>query len=391
MNSGTKIFEMSRVQRVLQGAGARHALADEVGRLGRNRAMVVTGKSLGAEPIFEALTSSLGPTLVGVFRGVQAHNPVQVLGDLIEQSRLVDADVFIGVGGGSPIDAAKLAALGVLEGVTDPKELAHYAVQFEYPDKEYVEPLKGRPAPVIALPTTLSAAEWDGFAGSVDEERGVKDVARYLELTPCVVIQDPELCVVTPRDLWATTGVRAVDHAVETIYAKNASPFTTSLSIGALELLRDSLPRSVADAGDLEAALQCQTAEWMSIVGVHNVSLGLSHAIGHQLGALGVPHGVTSCITLPTVMRFLHPATSDAQIRIAQALDPDAAARGTSAADIVEALLDVLHVPRHVSEYGVSEDKMGLVADATLGDVIARESPLPIDRETIVRLLEQVW
>lgn len=386
-----KLFEMSRVKRVLQGPGARHALADCLRSLGVHRAMLVTGRSLGSTGIFNDLVAELGGLVAGAYRKVQAHNPIELVSELILQARDVGADGFVGVGGGSPMDAAKLAALGTLEGLTDPKQLAEYAVQFEYPDKEYVKPLSGTPAPVVVLPTTLSAAEWDGFAGSVDAERGVKDVARYLELTPTTVILDPELAAVTPRQLWATTGIRAVDHAVETIYAKNAHPFTTYLSLGALELLGRYLPASVENPTDFHAVQQCQIAEWMSIVGVHNVSLGLSHAIGHQLGALGVPHGVTSCIMLPHVMRFLAPATVEEQGRIAAALDPSAATHGVLAADLVEELFTRLAVPRRISEYGVSRGAMGSIADATMGDVIARESPVPITRDSVIQLLENAW
>ena len=182
---GEITFEMSRVRTVIQGPGGRHRLADGIRELGGTRAMLVTGRSLGSDPLFDALVGELGPTCVGTFREIQAHNPVDVLVELISMSRDLGADVFVGVGGGSPIDAAKFAALGVLEGIDRSRALAEYAVQFEYPDKEWVKPLSGTPAPVVAIPTTLSAAEWDGFAGSVDHERGVKDVARYLEFDPC--------------------------------------------------------------------------------------------------------------------------------------------------------------------------------------------------------------
>ncbi len=386
-----KVFEMPRVKRVLQGVGSRHRLAEEIKSAGGTRAMLVTGHSLGSTTIFRELVAELGALAVGVFTQVKAHNPVEIVAALIHQARELKADIFVGVGGGSPIDAAKLASLGIVEGVTNPKELAAYAVQFEYPDKEYVKPLRGSPAPVVAIPTTLSAAEWDGFAGSVDSERGVKDVARYLELTPAIVFLDPELCALTPRELWATTGVRAVDHAVETIYARNAHPVTTYLSLGALELLARHLPSSVGDALDFHAAMQCQIAEWMSIVGVHNVSLGLSHAIGHQLGALGVPHGVTSCIMLPHVMRFLAPATREEQERIAAALRKGLGVQEGSAADLIERLFNQLGVPRRISQFNVSRDKMSLIADATMADVVARESPVPIIREIIVGLLETAW
>jgi alcohol dehydrogenase len=125
---------------------------------------------------------------------------------------------------------------------------------------------------------------------------------------------------------------------------------------------------------------------------VHNVSLGLSHAIGHQLGALGIPHGVTSCIMLPHVMRFLEPATSEQQAAMAAVL---ARAQGNeevgSAADHVEVLLGELGVPRRVSDFGIPREKMDGVATAALGDMVVRESPRTVDEKVVYELLEKGW
>ena len=157
-------------------------------------------------------------------------------------------------------------------------------------------------------------------------------------------------------------------------------------------MLAANLPRSAKDPQDFEAALQCQIAAWMSIIGVHNVSLGLSHAIGHQLGALGIPHGVTSCIMLPHVMRFLEPVTGEAQARMAATLaDVGVCRPGEPAADAMERLLDGLDVPRRVSDFGIGRDKIAVVARASLGDIVVRESPRPVDEQVITELLETVW
>lgn len=385
-------FEMPRTERVIQGSGAVRRLAGELDQRGLSRALVVTGQSVSSSPAFTALITDLGDRVVDVFTQVKAHNPIAVLMDLIERVRASEADVLIGIGGGSPIDAAKLAALGVAENVASAEELAEFAVQFEYPNTVRIKPLTAKSMPTIAVPTTLSAAEWDGFAGSVDHERDLKLVTAYLDLTPVTVILDPEFASHTPRDLWAQTGVRAVDHAVEIWYAKNAHPYATWLATGALSILARNLPRSAADPDDHDAALQCQIAAWMSITGVHNVSLGLSHAIGHQLGALGIPHGVTSCIMLPHVMRFLEPVTQEQQISMAAVLaDAQGDRADASAADRIERLLDELGVPRRVSDYGIPRDKMPGVASAALGDIVVRESPRPVDETVINELLETVW
>lgn len=389
---GLTTTDMPRIDRVVQGPGAVHAIGEELRSRGLSRAYLVTGRSVGSSAHFRDLVDELGDSVAGVYDRVLAHNPVDRVVELIGEARASGADVLIAVGGGSPIDAAKLAALGVAHGITTAEGLAEFAVVFEYPDTVKIRPLDTPPLPTFAVPTTLSAAEWDGFCGSVDHARDTKDLTAYLELTPQVVFLDPEFAAHTPRDLWAQTGVRALDHAIEIGYAKNAHPFFSALTTGALRLLAANLPRSAADPQDHEAALNCQIAAWMSIIGVHNVSLGLSHAIGHQLGALGIPHGVTSCIMLPHVMRFLEPVTQDAQARMATTLvEAGVATPGEPAADAMDRLLNELGVPRRVSDFDIPRDKIAVVAKTSMGDIVVRESPRPVDEATITELLKKVW
>jgi alcohol dehydrogenase class IV len=387
-----RTFDMPTVDRVVQGPGAMKLVGDEMNKRNYERAFLVTGRSIGSGQPFRDLVDNLGDRVAGVFDTVQAHNPVDLVVEIVGQARAADANVIVGVGGGSPVDAAKLAAIGVTHDVQTTEDLAKFYLKFTYPSTIEVRPLDTKPLPVFAIPTTLSAAEWDGFAGCVDHERDTKEIAVYRETTPEVVFLDPELASHTPRDLWTTTGVRALDHAVETAYAINAHPFTTALANGALALLATYLPRSAKDPHDYEAAQQCQIAAWMSIIGVHNVSLGLSHGIGHQLGALGVPHGVTSCIMLTHVMRFLEPATTEAQHRMAATLAEAGLAKpGESAADALDRLLDELQVPRKVSDFNIPRNKMDAVVTAALGDIVIRESPRPVDRKVIKDLLELAW
>ncbi|WAM19239.1 iron-containing alcohol dehydrogenase [Rhodococcus sp. JS3073] len=376
----------------MQGVGAVREIGAELDRRDLKRVFLVTGHSVGSSEAFAALAADLGDRVVGTYNQVKAHNPVELIVDLITAAKSAQAEAFVAVGGGSPVDAAKLAAIGLCEGSESVEDLARNYLVFEYPNTIRQRPLTGKPMPVFAVPTTLSAAEWDGFAGSVDHTRDTKDLTVYLEATPQVVFLDPEFCAHTPRDLWATTGVRALDHAVETAYAKNAHPFTTALANGALTMLAENLPRSVKDPHDYDAALKCLEAAWMSIIGVHNVSLGLSHAIGHQLGAVGIPHGVTSCIMLPHVMRFLEPVTSAEQARMAQSLaQVQGDGEDLPAADRLERILDELGVPRRVSDFGVGREKMDGVARATLGDIVVRESPRLVDETVVYELLETVW
>lgn len=381
-------FEMPRTRRIVSGAGSRRQVANELEASGAERVAVITSPSVAAHPQYAEITDALGPRVAMEFRQIQPHPPTDLVVELIRQCADAQPDAYLAVGAGSVVDCAKFATLGVTEQITDTETLMDFGVHFEYPDKEWTRSLTGPMQPVFSVPTTLSAAEWDGFAGTVDTSSGTKYVARYLELTPEVVFLDPEVAATTPRPLWATTGMRAVDHAIETSYARNAMPVTTTLALGALSALHDNLAASVADPADLSAALQCQWAAMMSITGVHNVSLGLSHAIGHQLGGFGVPHGVTSCITLPHVMRFLLPATRTEQSRIAQAMGRSAP---EEAADAVEDLILSLDVPHRIRDVGVDRANFSAIADATLGDVVARESPLTVTHDSVIELLEAAW
>lgn len=386
--SQPRIFEMPRIERVIEGRGALKQIPAELNRRGLNRALLLTGRTLGASPQFAELVSSMGERVAAVHTQVEAHNPVKGLAELVDLAQSVNADVIIGIGGGSAIDAAKLTALGVGEGITGPQDFLRYSISHGLPD------LTGTPVPVIAVPTTLSAAEWNGVAAFVDDVTDTKELTRYLALTPNTVVLDPDLAALTPRSLWTTTGVRAIDHAVEIAYATNAHPFTTALCTAALRALAEDLPKTAKNPLDHEATLRCQQAAWMSLVGVHNVPVGLSHAIGHQLGAAGVPHGVTSCITLPHVMRFFQEATAAQQEVMAKVL---AEARGASvplsAPDEMAKLFDELEVPRSIRDFDISPEALENVVRATMGEAeaVLRQAPRPVTADDVRALLQKAY
>lgn len=256
------------------------------------------------------------------------------------------------------MDAAKLVSLCVAAELETREHLLPYTIS------RGLAPFDARDLiPVLAVPTTLSAAEWNGVAAFVDEEEQTKELVRYVELTPKTIFLDPALCAYTPRDLWKQTGVRAVDHAVETMLASRAHPTTTALAGGALAILASKLKVSSQDPEDFDAALQCQQASWMSLQGVHNVPMGLSHSIGHQLGAAGIPHGATSSIILPHVLRFYAESTAAKQQRVSEVLaEARGAARPLTAGDEMDLLFDALDAPRTIGEFGISRESLPDIA-----------------------------
>src|SRR6516225_7735114 len=216
----------------------------------------------------------------------------------------------------------KMVGLSLGNGVTEPSQLDRFRAQIAADGTIRRPDVKAPSVRSIAIPTTLSAGEYTASAGCTDAARHVKESYSHPLMMPRTVILDPDVSVHTPEWLFLSTGIRAVDHAVEDICSVNGQPIAEGASYHALRLLGSGLPAVKADSENVTARLDCQIGAWMSMVGSQTgVSKGASHGIGHVLGGTaGVPHGYTSCVMLPHVLRFNHPANGDKQVRVSEAL-----------------------------------------------------------------------
>jgi maleylacetate reductase len=288
MRTDSREFNLSGLERVVSGAGCVERLAHEVERRGLERAVVVTGKTLGASGLLERVTGPLGKRCVAVFTDAQQHVPSCSVARVAALLQEHQADTIVSFGGGSPIDTAKAAVYSVIAS----RSL----------------PMSGRAPAHIAIPTTLSAGEFTAVAGITDEKTRIKRPVSDSRITPRTVIADPTLTLETPAWLWAASGIRALDHAIESIYSVRHYPVSDAAASSGLTMLLTHLKASVDTNGPrvLEHRGECQLAAWMCVFGVTNAGFGLSHALGHQIGPRwNVPHGITSCITLPHAMRFM--------------------------------------------------------------------------------------
>jgi alcohol dehydrogenase class IV len=349
-------------ERVIFGVGSLSRLQDEVARIGAVRALIITGNSLAIHTdVIAGVTQALGSLHAGTFAGIRQHAPGSGVTQAAEAARALDADVLIGVGGGSPIDAAKAVAL----------ELARERGVF--------------PAQ-IAIPTTLSAAEFSHLVGVTDEQRRAKTGFADPHVAPRIVVLDAGLTLATPTQLWLSSGIRALDHAVETIYAPGAHPINDVLALEAIRRLFAGLPRSQERPDDLDARTGLQLAAWMSFFGEINTPMGLSHNLGRRIGATyNVPHGITSCITLPHVMRHFARTHTAALAAIGRAIHSDEAGQNDLdaalfAADAVGDLIGRLSLPRRLGEYGITEANLHDIAVATVG-----ESPQTAEVEELLK------
>ena len=377
--------------RVIYGTAFPEALTAEVERLGARAVLVLASGTLARETdTLERLRAALGNRLAGVYARIGPHTPRTDVVAAAAEARAATADLLVTVGGGSVTDAAKMVGLCLGNDVTDPAQLDRFAASVA-PDGSTRRPPTAAPGlRAVAIPTTLSAGEYSWFAGCTDTARQVKQSFGHPLMVPRSVILDPALTRLTPEWLFLSTGLRALDHAVEGVCSLEPQPFADGAALHALRLLGPGLRAVGADAADAQARLACQLGAWMSMVGVQSgVPMGASHGIGHVLGGTaGVPHGYTSCVMLPHVLRHNAAVNAARQAWVSEALgEPD-----RPAADVVGELVAALGLPGRLRDVGVREDQLDRIAEGSMHDRWVRTNPRGIEGPAAVRrLLEAAW
>ncbi|MGA9865925.1 MAG: iron-containing alcohol dehydrogenase [Acetobacteraceae bacterium] len=379
------------IDRVIYGTPFAEVLAGEVARLDARAVYVLASGTLARETdTLERLRTALGNRLVGICSRIGAHTPRVDVVAAANEARAAKADLLVTAGGGSVTDAAKMVGLCLGNAVTEPAQLDAFAARIE-PDGSTHRPATGAPGVrAIAIPTTLSAGEYTWFAGCTDTARHVKESFGHPLMVPRGVILDPDLTRHTPMWLFLSTGIRAVDHAVEDVCSINPAPFSDGASLHALRLLARGLAAVKADAGNREARLECQLGAWMSIMGSQNgVTKGASHGIGHVLGGTaGVPHGYTSCVMLPVVLRFNAEVNAERQGWVSEALGQ----KGRPAGDVIAELIAALGLPGRLRDVGVKTEQLDEIAAQSMHDRWVHTNPRKIEGPaTVRRLLDAAW
>jgi alcohol dehydrogenase len=374
-------FLLPRLERVISGVGAASQLDAELDRLGATRVVLVTGRTLGASGLVESLKRQIGARCVCMFTGARQHVPADTVSALVRVIGEQKADALVSVGGGSPIDTVKAAVF---------LQLTSHGGSVSASDG----------LPHVAIPTTLSAGEFTSVAGITDERTRVKRPVHDARIAPRAVIADPVLTLQTPDWLWVASGIRALDHAVETIYSVHHHPAGEAMASHGLAMMTAHLPGSVNASGRerLDHRQNCQLAAWLCVFGMTNAGFGLSHALGHQIGPRwGVPHGFTSCITLPHAMRFMADREPDrfATIASALALPFDRQRSRESAlacADRIEAFVAAFPVPRRLRDAHVPRDEVGEIAEV-VRDAMQEANAVsrPVTRDEIATLLDAAY
>ena len=380
-------YETFATERVLYGKPAAPTLAAEATRLGASRVFMIVSRTLDRETSWvNDLRAALGNRYVGSFDGVPSHTPRESVLDATAAARNVEADLLVCFGGGSVTDATKMVQIGLKHHFTHHDDFDPFVMKVGPDGARRVVDYAGPDVRMIAIPTTLSGGEFNRSAGVTDTRKKLKELYRHEFIVPRVVILDPVMTTRTPEWLFLSTGIRAFDHAVETVCNLHADELACEVALIAVRMLAQALPATKANPGDLTARLRAQMAVWQSME--HNrqgISMGASHGIGHVLGGTcDVPHGYTSCIMLPTVLRYNENVNAERQAMIAVAMGRP----GARAADVVGDFIADLGLPRSLSAVGVGPEQFGTIADAALLDHYLHINPRKIrSRQDIIDIL----
>ncbi|TDL26270.1 Dehydroquinate synthase-like protein [Rickenella mellea] len=338
--------------RVIFGSGTINQLADEVKRLGLNKPLVLsTPEQTQHASSVEALLSSAGIISAGQFNNATMHTPLDVTERALALVKEKGADGVISIGGGSTIGLGKAIALR-----TD--------------------------LPQIVIPTTYAGSEMTPIIGQT--ENGVKTTQSTPKVLPEVVIYDVDFTMSLPPMLSATSGVNAIAHAVEALYAQNGNPVIDLMAEEGIRALARSLPVIVDKPADPEARSDALYGAWLCATCLGLVGMSVHHKLCHVLGGtFNLPHADTHTIVLPHALAYNAPKVPDAMAKIARTLGTPDAVEG------LNVLLTKLKVKRGLKEVGMPEDGIDKAADLAVKNPYW--NPRPIERAGIREVIRRAW
>lgn len=352
------------------------------------------------------LVEALGDRFAGINVGMAPHTPWHQVAAATRDALEKKADCIITIGGGSLVDGAKAMLLFITNNITTVPAILDFGKKLEVSPAQMNTPAAGRPCisptiPLICIPTTLSGGEYTYFTGGTDPATKHKLVLYHPFCGPRLIINDPILTITAPEWVWLSTGVRGIDHCVES-FCRTHQP-DQDVDDGAVEGFRKIVPNLLITKHDFkneQARLQCMLGVNAVTIMLKKGSLpGASHGIGHQLGPLGVGHGQTSCVLLPSVMKYNARINGDKQARLKRIMWTEAPIkavlerRGLSeesndAGDALDAIFRELGMPRSLKEVGVGRDQFEMLALNSLKDPCCKMNPIPLERtEQVIEIL----
>lgn len=350
MNSPQRSFTYSaQPSRVVFGAGSLAGLADEVKALGANKALVLCTPE--QRPQAQTVSNMLGPLSVGTYDGAQMHVPVESARKAREYARSLGADCIVAIGGGSTIGLGKAIALEST-------------------------------LPIIAIPTTYAGSEMTPIYG-ITEDR-VKKTGRDLRVLPKTVLYDPELSATLPVRMSVVSGMNAIAHAAEGLYAKDGNPVMSLMAEEGIRALANGMRGVLAKADDMQARSDCLYGAWLCGSVLGHVGMALHHKLCHTLGGtFNLPHAETHTIVLPHALAYNSHAAPIAMQRVARAIGAPSAAAG------LFDLAKELGAPTALKDIGLQEKDIEVALQVALSNPYW--NPEPLVEDAVRTLLRNAW
>ncbi len=362
------------------GRGRLKELADACQHLGMKNPLLITDPGLASLPMVEnalAICRSAGIEC-GLFSAVQGNPTGRNVEEGVTAFKDGKHDGVIAFGGGSALDAAKAVAL--MAGQDRP------IWDFEDAGDNWTRVNEAGIAPIVALPTTAGTGSEVGRASLiVDEDRRVKKIIFHPRMLPAIVILDPELTVGLPSDLTAATGMDALSHNLEAFCSPFYHPMAAGIATEGIRLVKQYLPRAVADGGDIEARSQMLVAASMGAAAFQK-GLGGMHALSHPLGALyDAHHGTLNAILMPYVLIANRSAIDERIERLARCLDLSQPGFN-SFLDWILAVRDELGIPNSLASININDGDAELVGRMAVEDPAAGGNPIAFSAEEYSQL-----
>ena len=377
MHNGRVVF--GAMDEVVFGRPAAAAVVAQMDRLGTARAFLMVSGTLNRQTDeIEKIRQSLGPRCVATFDAMPPHTPREAVIAATEQARSAGADLIVTVGGGSITDGAKAVQICLANDIRTVEDIDRVRA-----NKGVRPPMNAPTVRQISVPTTIAGGEFSAIAGVTNTRTKVKEMLGHDLVMPSAAILDPAITVHTPQWLWLSTGIRAVDHCVEGLCSGEAHPYADAQALKGLSMLARALPLVKANPGDLDARMECQIGTWLSMGPLSaGVPMGASHGIGYVLGAVyGVPHGYTSCVMLPSVMRWNKPDNAERQALVSAAMGHP----GEDAAEVLDWFIRDLGMPRSLHEVKIGPEHFDRISEAAMATPWIPRNPRKIETQAQVR------
>lgn len=349
MGSSIDFVYTALPSRVIFSLGSIAQVANEVGALGAKCALVLT--TPGQVALGERVHQILGKISAGVYSQAKMHVPIEVARNARDYAKQVSADCVVAIGGGSTIGLGKAIALE-------------------------------SSMPVIAIPTTYAGSEMTPIYGITED--GLKKTGRDPRVLPKTVLYDPDLSIGLPLELSIVSGMNAIAHAAEGLYAKDGNPVMSLMAEEGIRALASGLRGIYKNPSDIHYRSQCLYGAWLCGSVLGHVGMALHHKLCHTLGGtFNLPHAQTHTVVLPHALAYNATAVPEVMQRIANALGTQAAAAG------IFDLAKELGAPTSLKEIGMPEDGMDKVVELALANPYW--NPKPLEKMQLKNLIENAY